>query len=78
MLSIWVVSQEAPTTEMVSLQSSLVSIKILVSKSSDADQSRAPRETTEKKKIHNWRGFWPESGADLAWKKGLKNIGAIS
>ena len=60
-------SLEAPTTEIVSFKSSLVSIEISASYSSDADKGRAPRETTEK--------FGPESGVDLAcilWGQGKK------
>ena len=64
-------------------KSLLVSIEILASKSSDADQCRAPRETIEKKVSRICVDFGPEGGVDLAWmfwagKKGLKKFRAIS
>ena len=46
--AIWVVSLEVLRTEMISLQFWLISIEILASKSSDAYQGRAPRETIGK------------------------------
>ena len=75
-------SLEAPTTEMVTYKSSLVSIGILASKSSDADQDQAPRETTEKKISKTGVDFGPESGVD--WRgffgrgKRAEKFGAIS
>ena len=57
-----------------------MSIERLASKSSDAEQGRAPRETTEKRVSKIGGDFGPESGVDLAWffggrEKGLKNSG---
>ena len=40
---------------------------MLASKSRDADQCRAPRETTEKKVSKIGVDFGPEGGVDLAW-----------
>ena len=61
-------------------KSSLVRVEVLASKSSDADQGRAPRETIEKNVSIIGVDFGPESGVDFlgAGKKGLKNFGAIS
>ena len=45
---LWVVSLEVLRTEMIRLQFWLISIEILASKSSNAYQGRAPRETIGK------------------------------
>ena len=61
-------SLETPTTEMVSLQVFVGQSKeILASKSIDADQCRAPGETTDKKFPKIGVDFGPEGGVDLAW-----------
>ena len=77
---LWIVSLEAPTTEMVSLQVFVGQHRNLASKSSDADQCRAPRETIEKKVSKVGVDFGPKvaciwRGFLGAWKKGLKNSG---
>ena len=76
-LCLWKLLQQ----KWLAYKSSLVSIEILASKSSDADQGRAPRETTKKDVSKMGVDFGPESGVDLAWmflgagKKGLKKFG---
>ena len=83
---LWVVSLEAPTTEMISLQVFVGQHRnyiILASKSSEADQCRAPRETAEKIESKIGVDFGPEGGVDLAWifwgrEKRAEKIGAIS
>ena len=64
-------------------KSSLVSIEILASRSSDANQGRAPRETTEKTFSKIGVDFGPEGGVDSAWilwcrEKRNEKFGAIS
>ena len=61
----------------------MVSIEILASKSRDADQGRAPKETTEKDISNIGVDFGPESGVDLAWivwgrERRAAKFGAIS
>ena len=57
---------------------SFVSIEIVASKSSDANQGRAPRETTGEITSKIGVDFGPEGGVDVAWifllhdKKGRK------
>ena len=64
---LWIVSLEAPKQKLLAYKSSLVSIDILASKSSHADQCRALREITEKKYSKISVDFGPQGGVDLAW-----------
>ena len=55
----------------------------MASKTSDTDQGRPPRETTQKKVSKIGVDFGPESGVDLAWiclsrEKWAEEFGAIS
>ena len=52
-------------------KSSMVSIEILASKSSNAELGRAPRETAKKKVSKIGVDFGPESGVDF-WGQGTK------
>ena len=59
--ALWVVSLKVPKTGIVRLQVWLICIEILASKSSDAYQGQASRETSGKR-ASKIRGVW-----DLGW-----------
>ena len=72
------VARSSCNRNWLAYKSSLVSIEILASKSSDADQCRAPRETIDKKVSKIGVDFGPEGGVDGflgQGKKGWKNSG---
>ena len=59
-------------------KSSRVSIEILTFKSSDANQGRAPRETTEKKGFQIGVDFIPEGDVDLVWMESATKFMPVS